>query len=275
MIAYSIITGKEPLFEGPPHKQIECIINGHQPNLSAIENEDIRAFVSRCMSKDAKDRPPIEAVIDELMSERFCSLFDANLPLVLGYLQWFENCANSIQNVDDTELKPKTPKMEFRVILVGGIHSGKTALFETFVNKEKTLETYPTIEASFSQVSIQTDSGEVKLCLTDTTGYDGFRVLLPSLVRTASAVVFLTDVNSSGEFRQLADFIRIVQKNSESARRYLAVTKCDMEWKNTKEELQSFASKNRMELFMTSCDDIASIEGMFACIAADLVAESK
>ncbi|KAK8836488.1 hypothetical protein M9Y10_037747 [Tritrichomonas musculus] len=274
MIAYLILTGKEPAVDEISYKQIENIIKGKRPDQSCIQNNELKKFISKCWSKDPSERPSFNEIIDTLMDEKFYLIFEANFSVIMNYLHSQEGNEIINQTFYRNVKKPKNGKFEFNVVLVGEVNSGKTALFQTYLNGIKVLETYPTVESSFNQVQIQTDFGEVKLTLCDTTGYDKFKVLLPTYVRTASAVVFFTDMSSHEEYKNLNQYIEIVNKHSELSLKYLAVTKCDLEWKNTKEDLSSFANKNNMILCMTSCDNMESIEKMFKRIATDLIMKS-
>ena len=51
---------------------------------------------------------------------------------------------------------------------------------------------------------------------------------------------------------------------------YLVATKSDLEWKNTKEELEQFAKEKHSELFITSWNDYESIKRIFEKVANDL-----
>ena len=60
LIAYGLITSKFPSHDDTTFSE------ENWPDLSLINNEQLRSLISECMSNDPKQRPPFKAIIDEI-----------------------------------------------------------------------------------------------------------------------------------------------------------------------------------------------------------------
>ena len=97
LIAYSIITGREPYDASDFPFCIDKIIKGKRPELKFIENSKLKKFLSKCWSKDPNDRPMPKEIISTLLSDDFYSIFDPCLPLLMNFLNLFPDHKKELQ----------------------------------------------------------------------------------------------------------------------------------------------------------------------------------
>lgn len=161
------------------------------------------------------------------------------------------------------------------VILCGIGVTGKTCLFDAFVDGKFNDETWPTITFNISRKTIQTDSGKVILTIIDSLGQEGYIPILSNIFKKADSIVIVTCVNIDywhSDVSKMIDFIKEVNKD---ARLYLALTKSDVEITIDLNEVADFAKQNNCCLFLVSAKDQDSVNSMMLKIAIDIIDDDK
>ena len=100
LIAYELITGLEP-FPILMHKRknifIASILKGRRPDLSMINDSNVKIFLQKCWSNEPSERPGFEEILEFLYRGDFKNIFNFvfNLKQVSDFLFWFCNLLNS------------------------------------------------------------------------------------------------------------------------------------------------------------------------------------
>ena len=98
---------------------------------------------------------------------------------------------------------PGRNKVLLKVILLGDISVGKTALLNQFVNKTFTNNYKCTIGAAFMVKELMVEDRLVTLQFWDTSGQERFESLGIQFYRGADICVLVYDVTNSSTFRSL------------------------------------------------------------------------
>lgn len=277
MVAYMLLTGEMPSLNNS-----FSFLKWSRFDLSKIKDKKVRNFIQKCMSTNPKERPSFDQIIDTLIDENFYSLFNIDCLKVLLYLEPFESEQTQthqlyeklLQKVQLSEIQ-EAKKSGFKVVLLGNTMAGKTALITSYLSGKKVLDTESTVGINKHDVNLMHDT--VLLSIFDSPGHECYYTLLPMYLRGSDAIVYFTDVNNQGEYKNLQPILNEVSKCKIGANTlfYLAATKTELGWNNTKEEIQSFANENNMTLFETSLDDLNTIDSMFHRIALDLTGKQQ
>lgn len=106
-VAYELITGILP-FNGKiksSFKLIEDVSNGVRPDLSMINDVDIKSFLEKCWSSNPLERPSFLQIVAEIMQDKFKNYFDVNENEVEDYLDLFDDDLKSSNSKDALEIK--------------------------------------------------------------------------------------------------------------------------------------------------------------------------
>lgn len=267
MVAYKIFTGLDPFVEGPHYMQISNILKGKRPDLSLIKDKNWKNFFQKCWSKNPKERPTFDQIIQNLTDPTYYSLIKIKFPVVAHYLK------NYYPQWSQTEIQ-KEP-FEFNVFLLGNTNSGKSALLEVMKNIAANHPQPQTTQAIVNdKITVKTEFGDVNISIFDAPGSESTNRVLSKYLNVAHAAIVFTDISVHDDYKETQKWIKLVKENSNSydANIYLTATKSDLQWANKKEDIESFASSNKMcGVFVTSWDDRDSIVSMFEKIATDLI----
>ena len=98
LIMYQLITGNFPkIAEEKKLREIsKDVTEGKRPDLTIIEDEEAKLFISKCWSSTPSERPEFSEICEELQTEKYFKLMNVNYNDVKGYIQLFNR--NSIQN---------------------------------------------------------------------------------------------------------------------------------------------------------------------------------
>lgn len=265
LIAYLLITGKNPFNDLPFYVQIANILKGNRPDLSIIENKQIKAFLTKCWSKDPNDRPMLDEIIVFLCDIDFFITFQYKIKLVYKYISIFpQEQKDLVRNIMHKSLKKYAKSankdLEFTIIILGSCCCGKTSLVNTYLNKSNSLDAKYHFGPFFRNMKVQTEYGQIKLSVYDFPGCETQHRLIPMCLNPSKAVVFLTNVNEPNDYKNLDVFVKIVSET----------TKCDLGWNSNIKDIKLYANKNDMTFFKTSIDDWKSLDLMFSKVASDL-----
>lgn len=88
---YELLTGITPFKNYDSKKKLfDDTKNGIRPDLSMIQDEKIREFVSECWSGNPLERPAFIEIVEELKHERYPKYFNANKEEVDSYISLFD-----------------------------------------------------------------------------------------------------------------------------------------------------------------------------------------
>lgn len=161
--------------------------------------------------------------------------------------------------------------MEFRIICLGNTTAGKSVLLGNYEKEQATQEEkLPTIGVNLFSKVISTDLGDVELKIHDTPGLMQYENILSAYMRYAEAAILFFDIHQHESYKELKPWFELVEGNMKNPLIYLVATKSDLEWKNTKEELEQYAKEKHSELSITSWNDYESIKRIFEKVANDL-----
>ena len=261
MIVYLLLTNQISFVEGSPYTIITNILKGKRPDLSIIKDQNFRMILQKCFARKPKDRPTFDQIINILIEPNLYSAFHIAPAQI-----------NERYKTQYNELQIKPSENEFRIVCYGNTGTGKTAMIDSYCQNQLILNTFSTICANMSKHFFNTKYGEVAINIWDTSGQETFRSAALIFCRGANAIILFTDVSFYQEYKELQWFFDMT-KDSELNQipLYLATTKIDRGWANTKEEIESFANEHGMKLFVTSAYDPSTVDHMFKTIVDDII----
>lgn len=271
LVAYKLITGLDPFVEGPPYMQIANILKGKRPDVSMIKDKNWKNFLQKCWSKNPKERPTFDQLIQNLTDPQFYSLIRINFKVVAHYLKhYYPQSEASQQPPNDT---PQKDIPIFNVFLLGNPNTGKSSALNILCDEKADRPQPPaTAKVTNSQKTVKTEYGDVTLSIYDTPGVQSIFQLLNKHLNIANAVIVFTDISLIDEYKKEQTWIDLAKKHGDNPNIYLDASKADLQWKNKKEDLRAFADTNQCcGVFTTSYDDRESINSMFNKVATDLI----
>lgn len=152
-----------------------------------------------------------------------------------------------------------TASFDFKVVVLGATSVGKTSLIYRYCNGTFLNETISTIGAAFFAHTLVHRGKEVTLMLWDTAGEERFRSVAPSLLRGASGIVLVFDVQSYVSFRELDIymdmFLDMFEVNDDVELPVILLgNKIDLEGRDVDDDkVQEWMKKNRVTHFKYVC----------------------
>jgi small GTP-binding protein len=167
---------------------------------------------------------------------------------------------------------------EFKVVLVGASHCGKTSLVNRYVKDMYTPQTMPTTQNAFFQRRLRSFGIEANLNIWDTAGQERFHALAPMFYRDAQGalVVFdLTDSRSTATVRQWVSELR--QARGEQCAFVIVGNKSDLNDQRSKavEDTRRYAEQNTIEYFETSAKTGSNVDAAFLALAKKMLARPE
>jgi Ras-related protein Rab-6A len=89
---------------------------------------------------------------------------------------------------------------KFKVVFLGDIEVGKTAIINNFIHGRFDHTHSPTIGIDFLSKTMVIDDRVLRFQLWDTAGQEKFHSLIPTYIKDASAAVLVFDITSRGSF---------------------------------------------------------------------------
>ena len=162
----------------------------------------------------------------------------------------------------------------FKILIVGDINTGKTAILDQFANAHFDGAYISTIGIDFDVKVVNiSDSVSVKLQVWDTCGQERFRALTRSYYRNADAVIIVYDITNKKSFQNAKIWITETEQFIDSDVLIVLVgNKTDL---YASREIQYFegyklAEEKGMEFFETSAKYDSNIETLFTFVAQKL-----
>ena len=256
MIAYLIITGKEPIIEGPAYCFMQNVIKGKRPDLSLIKDKQLKTFLQNCFSKNPKNRPSFDQIIETMSTSEIYTKFSINSLYSITYIQILQN------------IKQKSIDRKIDVVLFGPPASGKTWALLSYKDQEiRKDEMGPTIGQSFFVFDFKTSFGDVKLYFWDTAGPSRYDELTQRRFPMCDAFIMFTDF---GYYEPYQHYIDLLYEKVKDPPLYFAAIKADQQPPEKIEELKNLSKKMNADLFFLSYHDIETINKMFNQVANDM-----
>jgi small GTP-binding protein len=167
----------------------------------------------------------------------------------------------------------------FKILIVGDINTGKTAILDQFTNGHFDHTYISTIGIDFNVKIVALDKDtKVKLQVWDTCGQERFRALTRSYYRNAQAIIIVYDITSRESFEKSKVWIKEVENYvDKSVLVVLVGNKTDLYPKRKIEyfEGHKLAEENGMNFFEVSAKYDNNIETLFRFIGETLYEEKK
>lgn len=165
------------------------------------------------------------------------------------------------------------PILEFKVVIIGAVAVGKTAITNRLQYNAFEEDYQPTIGAGYVPYRTQYDGNEVELQIWDTAGMERYKSLGPIYYRDAVAAVIVfdqTDQESADAINKWLDAFRGTVKTP--AYIAIAANKDDLENKVVElPPIQAWASQNGFDFFITSGKTGKGVHELFEKLVASLV----
>jgi len=167
----------------------------------------------------------------------------------------------------------------FKILIVGDINTGKTAILDQFTNGHFDHTYISTIGIDFNVKIVALDKDtKVKLQVWDTCGQERFRALTRSYYRNAQAIIIVYDITSRESFEKSKVWIKEVENYvDKSVLVVLVGNKTDLYQKRKVEyfEGHKLAEENYLNFFEVSAKYDNNVETLFRFIGETLYEEKK
>ena len=166
-----------------------------------------------------------------------------------------------------------------KIGILGDSTVGKTCLCHSYMNIEFANEQLSTIGADKSEKKITLKDGkEIKLIIWDTAGQERFRAAGLKYAKNAQGIVIVFDVTNKNSFKNIEQWIELINDNFKNPSIVLFGNKVDIEkknWQVSYEEAKEFADKMKFPYFETSAYTKQGMDDGFSCIANEIYDKLK
>ena len=164
---------------------------------------------------------------------------------------------------------------ENKVVFVGDMGVGKTAILQRFITGLFQDQSSPTIGAASQQIDVKMEDGRsMKLTLWDTAGQERYQSLIPLYLRNAKGILFVCDVTAKNTVQTLNVIYTSLSDVDEHTVIYLVGNKIDLESYNTTEsdypELYQWAEDHHMFFRVVSAKTGVGIDSLFTSLAMSI-----
>lgn len=165
------------------------------------------------------------------------------------------------------------PVLEFKVVVIGAVAVGKTALTNRLQYSMFDEDYQPTIGAGYCPYRTTHEGHEVELQIWDTAGMERYRSLGPIYYRDAVAAVLVFDQTDKESADSLSKWLTAFKATvKEPAYIAVAANKDDLENKVCDlEGIQRWATDNQFGFFVTSAKTGKGVTELFGTLIQNLV----
>jgi small GTP-binding protein len=145
--------------------------------------------------------------------------------------------------------------LSFKIIVIGDSGVGKSCLTNRATTNLFEDAYSATVGFEFLSFNIKIEDKVIKLQIWDTCGQELYRSLITNFYRNSSLAIIVYAVNSKDSFENIEMWLRELRTHSNpDAKVFLIGNKIDLEneRKITKEQGESFAKSNKLNLFIES-----------------------
>lgn len=157
-----------------------------------------------------------------------------------------------------------------KIILIGDVSVGKTAIINAFLGQKFNDDYEPSIGVDFFSKTMRYKGKQIKLQIWDSAGQEKFKSLIPNYIRGSALIFLVYDVTNKKTFENLDNWINFVN-NIESTTIVIVGNKIDLENERavSKEEGEKFAEDKKLDFFEVSAKTDTNLQNMlFSSIAS-------
>jgi len=172
------------------------------------------------------------------------------------------------------DIKMKTLKLAF----LGDSAVGKTTIIETYMDVEFNEDFISTIGWDRKKTSIILDDGkEMELSIWDTAGQERYHSVAVKVIKQVQGIIIVFDVTKKESFKNVVDWLQVIDDNFTDVSLILFGNKCDLEDKRevAKEEAIKFANENNLKYLETSAKTKINIKEGISLIANEVYKKYK
>ena len=186
----------------------------------------------------------------------------------------------SSQNIQILRSTEKNSKIDyeylFKIALIGDSSTVKTSILLRFTENDFREDTSSTIGVDFKIVSMSLGNKKfAKMQIWDTCGSERFKSLTMSFIKSCPAFLLIFDITKYKSFKNLENWIKIINDNSSSKIIVLVGNKYDLsdQRKVSREEALIFALKYNLSYVETSAKSNERIQEVFLNVCDSLLGE--
>ena len=172
------------------------------------------------------------------------------------------------------DIKMKTLKLA----ILGDSAVGKTTIIETYMDVEFNEDFISTIGWDRKKTSIILDDGkEMELSIWDTAGQERYHSVAVKVIKQVQGIIIVFDVTKKESFKNVVDWLQVIDDNFTDVSLILFGNKCDLEDKRevTEEEAIKFAKENNLKYLETSAKTKINIKEGISLIANEVYKKYK
>ena len=177
---------------------------------------------------------------------------------------------------DNQQEEEKTKSYEAKIVLLGDVSVGKTAIAARYCKKTFNDNHVNTIGGAYLQQKVMLENGTVvKLHVWDTSGQERFRAMTNLYYRDAQVAILTYDITNSSSFESLNFWIKELQYKVQNDNMILCLAgnKSDLADKRSvpTQKAKAFADENKMIFYETSAKNNEGVNQLFNDIAKKIV----
>ena len=164
-------------------------------------------------------------------------------------------------------------RYEFKVVIIGSVAVGKTALTNRLNYNQFEEEYQATIGAGYTPYRAKCDGSEVELQIWDTAGMERYKSLGPVYYRDAVAAMIVYDQGDQESANAVEKWLEAFRNTVKTPTTIFIVgNKDDIEEKVVDNDaMMRFAEENGFDFFLTSAKTGKNVVSMFQLLAKKLV----
>ena len=166
-----------------------------------------------------------------------------------------------------------SPTLEFKIVIIGSVAVGKTAITNRLQYQQFEEDYQPTIGAGYIPYRTTCDGKDVELQIWDTAGMERYKSLGPIYYRDAVAAIIVydqTDQESAEAIHKWLDAFRGTVKTQSFIA--IAANKDDLPNKVVNnDEIKHWAEENGFSFFITSAKSGVGVNEMFATLVREVM----
>ncbi|MHA1149324.1 MAG: Rab family GTPase [Promethearchaeota archaeon] len=178
--------------------------------------------------------------------------------------------------VHPEQLKENPDIYQFKLIIIGDPHVGKTSLILRYINKVFDRTYLPTLGVNVSSKTLQVGDSLVQLVIWDIAGQAKFEYMRSAFYKGAKCVFYVFDLTNSYSFNSITKWSQDIQSNVaqyNSLMGFVIGNKSDLTNKRviSREQAIHLAKQLDLEYFETSALTGDNVKVVFNSIAAKLL----
>ena len=190
----------------------------------------------------------------------------------------------SISKPDINKLEPEIFGKQFKLVIIGNSHVGKTSLMLRYAENVFKDKHISTIGVDFKIVKVKVGDIFVKLQIWDTAGQDRFRTMSSTYYRGADGAIIVYDVTSSESFNNVGRWLEDMNMYNRNVFKIIVGNKNDNTSTDTlstetkvvsTQEAKKLADRLDLKLFETSAKEDKNVREMFEDVAYELLKREK